>query len=341
MALIFSDGFDSYSSTSDMLNRWSSNTGTSFNATGGRWGGGAFSGTFSAYLVKSLPTALVVGNTIATGFWIMSGAGSQSGNLQFDTSGGGGTTGNQFFSTNTAGRPIINQLGSSSTALLTATASICDGQWHWVELFINLQTTATGSCQMWIDGISQGSATGVQTINSNFLPVTALRFGNGSSSATFIDDVHIWDYTGSFFNSSPMGPLRVKTLVPTGDSSPLQFTPDTGTTHYTQVTGGYNNTHYVQDGGTGNVDLYTYGTLGYTPTSVYAVVANYWAQNPGSGTPSLIPQLKTGATTVQGTTGTLPTGGVNKLITQVWYQDATNTNWTTSTANALIVGVGD
>lgn len=341
MALIFSDGFDSYSAASDFTNRWTVASSANFSATGGRWGGGAFQATFGGYLSKTLPTPLVAGNTLATGFWFSSGAGTQSGSMRFDTSGSGGTN-NLFFSTNAAGRPVLNQFGSSSTALITGTSSICDGQWHWVELFVTFQTGATGAAGIWVDGISQGSVSSTQTVaNTNYLPVIALQYVNSSSSNTFFDDIHTWDYSGSFFNTSPMGPLRVKTLVPTGDSTPLQFTPDTGTTHFSQITGGYSNTHYVQDGGTGNVDMYTYGSLGFTPTSVYAVVANYWAQNPGSGTSNLIPQLKTGATTVQGTTGTLATGGVNKLVSQTWYQDATSTNWTATTVNSMIIGVGD
>lgn len=340
MALIFWDGMDSYSTYSEMLKRWTSNSGGGWGSTDGRFSGGAFNATFSGYILKTLASSVATAGTLNFAFWFKTGAGTQSGFVQFDTTGGGGG-GQQMFNTNSSGQPVLYKLGSG-TAIITGSTNICDGQYHWVEVTVTLQTSATGSAQMWVDGISQGSVSSTVTLNgASWSPVTGIRFGNGSSTTTYFDDVLVWDATGSFFNTTNIGPQKISTLKPSGDSTPLQFTPDTGTTHYSQITGGFSNAHYVQDGSTGNVDMYTYPSLGYTPATVRAVIANMYAQNPGTGTPSLIPKLKTSSTTVSGTTITLSSGGVNNLYSQVWYQDATNTNWTASTVNSSTVGIGD
>jgi hypothetical protein len=128
--------------------------------------------------------------------------------------------------------------------------------------------------------------------------------------------------------------------VPNADGDLAQFTPKSGTAHFAMVNGGYASTNYVSDGGTGNVDLYKFPSLPYSPTSINAVMANYFAQNSGTGTTSLIPKLKTSGTTISGTTQTLSVG-VNTLIQAPFLTDALGSAWTATSVNAMQIGMGD
>jgi len=73
---------------------------------------------------------------------------------------------------------------------------------------------------------------------------------------------------------------------------------------------------------------------------VNAVVGNYYGQNSGSGTTSLIPKLKTGTTTISGTTLTLPVGAL-ALFQSPFMTDASGTAWNAAAVNAMQLGMGD
>jgi hypothetical protein len=240
------------------------------------------------------------------------------------------------------GLTSIGQLGVTapgySTAVLTSTAFVVDNAWHWVELeyFMN---GASGTTQLYIDGVSQGSVT---TNLTAALAVTSVNFGGGYNfgGIQYFDDIIIWDDQGTTFNSFPLGPRRISTLVPNADGDLAQFTPKSGTSHFAMVNGGYTSTNYVSDGSTGNVDLYKFPSLAYSPTSINAVVGNYYGQNTGAGSTNLIPKVKTSGTTASGATQTM-TVGVNSLLQNAFVTDAGGTAWAASAVNAMQIGMGD
>src|SRR6266403_479972 len=89
MAVLFSDGCDFYSATADLVKKWAGNTSTTgitFNASGGRSGGGCLSMTTasgSGSLTSPVFGALGVGvasKVVADGFWFKAAAlgGSQA-----------------------------------------------------------------------------------------------------------------------------------------------------------------------------------------------------------------------------------------------------------------------
>jgi hypothetical protein len=237
----------------------------------------------------------------------------------------------------TAGQLAITALGSS-TSSLTSSAIVVDNAWHWVE-FEYFLSGASGSAQLHIDGVSQGSVTANLGAAA---AITAVLFSGGynSGGTQYLDDVVIWDDQGSTFNSFPLGPRRISTLVPNADGDLTQFTPKTGTSHYAMVNGGYSSTNYVSDGGTGNVDLYKFPSLSYSPSNINAVVSNLYGQNTGTGTTNLIPKLKTSGTTATGSTLTM-TVGVNSLLQNAFLTDAGGSAWTSAAVNAMQVGMGD
>jgi hypothetical protein len=215
---------------------------------------------------------------------------------------------------------------------------VVDNAYHWIEIEYYLNG-ASSTTQMYIDGVLQGSATASL---GTAAAITAVKFAGGynTGGTHYYDDIIIWDDQGSTFNSFPLGPRRISTLVPNADGDLTLFTPKTGTSHFAMVNGGFSSTNYVSDGGTGNVDLYKFPSLSYSPSSINAVVGNYYGQNTGTGTTNLIPKLKTSGTTATGSTLTM-TVGVNSLLQNAFLTDAGGSAWTSAAVNAMQVGMGD
>ena len=337
MTLRFCDGFDSYTAASQIINKWSNATNAAFTSNAGRFGGGAVSNSgqpynFSVSRLLSIPS----GAKVRIGFQLKYSAGAGASGTQsgyFVV----GMNGSSLASINGAGQLFITAFGSTA-ALATATAVVNDGNFHWVELEYYLNG-ASSTAALYIDGVSQANYTGNL---GSAVAITQVNFGFGYvfGGTHWIDDVVVWDDQGSNFNTFPLGPRRITTLVPNADGDLAQFTPKSGTAHFAMVNGGYASTNYVSDGGTGNVDLYKFPSLPYSPTSINAVMANYFAQNSGTGTTSLIPKLKTSGTTISGTTQTLSVG-VNTLIQTPFLTDALGSAWTATSVNAMQIGMGD
>lgn len=345
MTLRFCDGFDSYASTAQLTSKWTTATATVFGASAGRFGGGAIYNQFVSNTSGWYPydtrvtksVSIPSGAKLRAGFHIKYTAGTVSGG-QTSSYGLVGFNTQAALGLTNVGQLVVQNLGGSQIRL-TSTATVNDGNFHWVELEYWPNGTTLSTAQLWIDGVFQGSYTGSL---GTATAITSVTFGLGYvfNGTGWIDDAMVWDDQGSSFNTFPLGPRRITTLLPNADGDLAQFTPKTGTLHYPMLTGGYGSTDYVSDSGTGNVDLYKFPALPYSPTSLSAVVANYFGQNTGTGTTSLIPKLKTSGTTVSGATSTLAVGN-NTLIQAAFSTDASGAAWTTPSVNTMQIGMGN
>jgi hypothetical protein len=360
MALLFSDGFDSYAAIGDLITcqKYVSNAnGATLAATAGKFGGQALAvGAYytpAGMVTRSL--GLSTANALYFGFWY-----KQNGLPNGDPSGGYGHSGLGLPNTTGANETLLSigngigqtgalalvQLGSGSTVLARGSAIVTDNAWHWIEVGIQLSTTSSGWAKVYVDSILQINYTGVTMSNvtlTGALQIAAMQNQNGGVSAWY-DDFIFYDSTGSNadFNGTnfPLGPRRISLLVPNADGDTTQFTPLSGTSHYAMVNGGYASTNYVSDSNTGDIDLYKFPALPYLPAKVNAVVASYWAQNSGGGSATLTPKIKTGGTVGSGTSVSLPTSN-NTLIQQTFYTDASGAAWSGSSVNAMQAGMGD
>jgi len=86
-----------------------------------------------------------------------------------------------------------------------------------------------------------------------------------------------------------------------------------------------------------NHDLLAMSDLPVTPTTILAVIPRVAARKSDAGTRALQPEIKSGATTAQGTASTL--SGSFGNVSAVWVTDPnTSAAWTASAVNALEVG---
>ncbi|CAJ3066137.1 Uncharacterised protein [Burkholderia pseudomallei] len=353
MALIFCDGFDSYTAAAEFTDKWNlTNNGPTLVTNGGKFGGGCMECS-SYYTWCGAETPIFenvnIANQLYFGFWMKAtGLPASDGSASYGNSGLGlPNSNNGSFSLVTAGTVVpgavqLLKLGTS-TVLATGTVNVHDGNWHWIEIAVLLSSTSSGWGKVYVDGVQQinysgATMNGAYTLNGN-ITLSFMQNTNGGPQ-WYYDDFIAWDNTGTSMNTFPLGPQRISTLVPNADGDTLQFAPSTAGTHYTCINGDYTATSYVSDSGTGNTDLYRFPSLAYNPANISAVVAQYWGQNPGTGTANLIAKLKTSGTLVSGSTFGL-SNGANHLYTNPFYTDASGAAWTATSVNAMQVGVGD
>ncbi|TCG08386.1 hypothetical protein BZM27_12700 [Paraburkholderia steynii] len=341
MGLQFCDGMDAYGALADMTKKWGGATvGGAFNATGGKFGGGALSFSSTVFTCRSAaaPVAIVSGAWCYVAGWFKSPAspsmtsnGSSSGQLFMQFNG----LGYIGFSTTTWAIGLYQ----GGSFLTQGSTPVLDGNWHWVEFGIKFNGgSSLSSC--YVDGIAQWTNYTVNAAAAG--AVSNFNVGgpnqNGAGPDLW-DDVICWDDQGTTFNTFPLGPQRISTLQPNAAGDSTQFTPSTGA-NYACVNAGYGGTNSVSDSSTGNIDLYQMADLVYSPATVKAVVGNYYGGNPGTGTANLIPKVKSGGTVATGTTRALPIGS-NAGYQQFWPLDPSSAAWTVANVNAIQIGMGD
>ncbi len=337
MTFRFCDGFDSYSTAANLTAKWTTVASASYSATTGRFGGGAVSNSSNGlYLLLTKSVTIPIGAKFRVAMSLKYSAGTVASGSSYQNP-VVAINGQQICGLSSLGQIFITQFGGS-LSMLTSAAAVNDGNFHWVELEYYLNG-ASSTAQILIDGVSQGTYTG--TLGSQ-VAISSVSVGLGYvfTGSGWIDDVIIWDDQGSSFNTFPLGPRRISTLQPNADGDLVQFTPKTGTAHYAMVNGGYSSTNYVSDTGTGNVDLFKFPALAYTPANINLVVGYFYGQNTGSGSTSLTPKLKTGGTIISGATQTLSVG--TYTVTQApFLSDAGGAAWTAAAVNAMQIGMGD
>lgn len=356
MALYFCDGCDMYTTATDVAGKgWSiKNSGLTINTTGGGYGGGCLTFpqvTFSSpRIVRNNAFPYTSGMSLCIGFLLKQNI--APGNVMapsniglFGMVGGVAASVYTMLSISTTGVIQFAALNGSVNSN-TGTKNVCDNTFHWIEVQIVLSSTSTGSVSVYIDGVQDLNLTNIITFNSSTVPTGGVAFGVGSngysgsnSITTIIDDIMIWDTTGSNFNQFPMGQQRINTIVPNGPGSSTQLT-SSGGANFQVAAQNYSGTGTLVANGGGLTDMYTNSGLGaYNPSKINALVVNATGYNSGNGSSYLIPKIETNSTIVSAQQ--IPLNTTSTAIQSVFYNDATNAPWTTSSINNSQFGVGD
>lgn len=332
MTLRFTDGFDSYAATADLLKKWQVNGGATWSSSVGRNGGGGLQFTVAQGLI-SYPVAY--GGTISNFAWWYKATAKPGATSDILVGLTANTTGTGRFSITTGG--FLQLRTSGSVALITGNTNICDGNWHWIDTLNNWQNGAA-TTTVYIDGVLQWNSS-QNTAGGTTAMIELVGFASGTQTW---DDLISYDNTGSSpINSDfPIGPQQINTLRPNGDSA-IQFSPDTGATNYTQVNEvNGDTTHYVQDGTSGHQDLYNYDDLSFSPAKIWGVMANAYANNPGIGSINHNQLCKNNTTTTTGTTTQTPITNARVVQEPFVLDPNTGSAWASSTAiNSALFGI--
>lgn len=292
MAIIWVDGFDSYSSTitAGVANRYTLSGSANTYVTGRNSQGKAIEmGAASAGTAEFSPSAL---SAMAAGFAMKLSAlpGSTQQFFRLRASG----TQELGVGVKSDGSIVVGTTDFSGGLLGTSAAGVLGTSYAYIEIEVT-RNASTGSVTVYVNGTSVLALTNVNTGSTNYNQV-ALQ-GNTSITIDF-DDYYVTNSAARLSASSAQLPT-VWTLRPSADTATADWTPDSGTNHFDRVneTAWDGDTTYNASTSPTDNDLYDMDNLPSSPASIKAV--HYLAISKGVGGASLVgPTLKSGATTV-------------------------------------------
>lgn len=295
--LLFAEHFDNYIDTVNFNLRRKASAATAglttYDATGGRWGGGALKPN-SLQSGTRYPIITPAGNLVRVAFWFKSNqAGSATGSRPIialrGTDSGVTPVAWMFFNSGTAGATTLgccrydDDLSPSIAA--NTTTVIGDGTWHHIELKLIAANSLTGEIEIHIDGVLDasvnvflaGDSSGFAGVNVPVfteIQIAGCSTNTGSATDIFIDDVIVWDDSGTGFTGALTDMHRLRVVPAKADGTLTDFTPSTGS-NYENVddTTTDDDTTYNETSTVGDEDRYTLSnTLGFIPGTVMAAI---------------------------------------------------------------------
>jgi len=340
MAVIFMDGFDSYTGgfaggvfTGDMGKRWTScasNVQVSVAPAYARVAGGqgiaisanngALSKTFGVNY-----TGLLLG----VAFRKTSGTVASATILSFFD----GSTEQCSLRTNTSSVITVNQGG---TVKATGSTVLSTNVWYYLEFKVTIHQS-TGIAQVKLNGAAEIASTG-----SLDLTGTANNYANGFGLHNYgtqqeFDDVYLLDTTAGT-NTDFLGPVRAITLLPAAPGTTTAWTPNGGT-NYGCVSEPYQDgdTSFNQSSTANQIDTFVTSDLPSATGSVYAVQTILTARQDAGAARTIAPVLRPAATDRVGTTVALST--TYQLLTQIYdLNPEDSAAWATTDVAGLEIG---
>lgn len=341
MALILSDSFDLYAEN-DYSAYWTQgpwsggnayyNTGAfSYGSTSSvtRFGVGKsfyFGSTFGAGAYKVFPSntstvylAFAINMQTASRFRLY-----QAGTLQcyvgFDPVGGG------MWVQNNAG----TVLGSYAAGMFANT-------WYHVQLKIVLAGGTGGSVTFRKNGNTADDwvLSGISTISTSNAWADVFQL-EGSSPLNYLEDMLIFDNTGTTFNGF-VGDIRCYTLFPSGGGSAAQFTPVGAAANYIAAQTFDGDTSYNKSVNVGDTDLFQMDNLPVSPTSILAVNTKVVGRKNDAYPRMLQTQMKSNGNVYNGTS-TFLGSGYSGFTSNYYVNPSTGIAWSASDVNSLELG---
>lgn len=178
----------------------------------------------------------------------------------------------------TGGALSVRRGGKAGTALVTTSTTLSAATYYFLELKILFHDT-TGTYEVRIDGVDEGSGTGADTIASGSAGWDSLVFGNvemGADRSFDFDDLYVCDGSGGVEDTF-LGDHRVVCVVASsGNGTNTDWTCSTGSDHGALVDESTpNTTDYNFSGTSGQRDTYNFAAVGVTGTVKALQHVNY------------------------------------------------------------------
>ena len=310
-----------------MLYKWTAGGSSYGIGTGGRFGGGC------CVLGPTYPYNGSVSKTLdAQATWYVGAAFlTPSGTLIALLDGGSSQI---SVATVTGGHLAVYR---GATLLATGATVLSSGVWYYVELGATINSS-TGSYTLKINGVTELTASGVNTQSTGNASANTIQIGSMSNSAK-VDDLYVCDGQGSV-NNTFLGDVRVQALLPASDGGETQWTPSAGTTHYSLVdeVPPDGDTSYVYSSTAGQVDVYGMSAIAASTGTVKGVQWLAYARKDDAGTRTIAPLIRISSTDYAGSDQNIGTSYTYYL--QVYEEDpSTSAAWTIAGVNAAEMGI--
>jgi len=308
MALIFMDGMDQYTANTDFPDKWDEThtTVADFKSGGGKFGGGAIRVHGRPYstapLGKLIPGIFgqatdptdtsAASNTLFLTYWAWFNDTSAATNyhVEFRSRSDNGVA---AVTIGWASDKVTIYTGTfRSLAATSVGADIATGQWVLVEVALVCGNAGVGSCEVWHDGVSMVSDSAADYAYSNAASIGSVQFGVSATATgttggwVDLDDVVIYDDTGTEMNTRIGIGHKIHTLSPTAEGTTNSWTPQSGTDNSAMVdeSGGIDTATYVESSTAAQEDLYDVTAMSEVPTEIYGVASNIVCYEAAAGT---------------------------------------------------------
>lgn len=344
MSLLFMDGFDIYNSVTDLLNSasWarSSTTVLSLNTTGGRFGGGALTGTADDQTWRiSIPGGAVQGDVIFVNFAYFVPAAPTTGDDPI------------FRATSTAAVRQMElrvtatgdlQYRNAANALIaTVTNGLALNAWSWIGVQITYGTTdANGAVIVQVNGVEVINET-LQDTRDGANDPAFIEFLFTDLNDSFVDDVVIMDDAGTALNTF-LADSRIQAALVDSDGGVVAWTAVGAASDFQTVDDPLNapddDATYIESNTATQESRFGMAALGVSPQSIHAVQLKYRARNSDVGALSIRGLTNSSATEALGTTRPLVTN--YRWYSDIFQQDPnTVAAWLEAGVNAAQFGV--
>lgn len=240
------------------------------------------------------------------------------------------------------------QVKRGATVLATGTTVIHINQWNYFEIQVTFATGATGSVAVHVNGVSDISASSVQTASTSNASANgvaigqlAARFSIGTTNAIY-DDLYVCDTSGGV-NNTFLGPIRVIGLLPSGAGTNTNLTKggsSPAATNWQSVNNlpEDNDITYVSSSVTTTYDTYAITDAPSSVSAILAVVASPVARRDDAGLRSLSTRVRSGGTEADSPTSIAltPTYLVQEMVME--NNPVTSAPWVVTDFNAAEIG---
>jgi hypothetical protein len=231
--------------------------------------------------------------------------------------------------------------GSTSLLLGSGHTALKRNTWHYLEYKVYCHDSS-GTIDVRLDGQTVISASGIDTLQDatgwvGTIAIEAPSSSTAGSVAATIDDLYILN--GAAGLSDFLGPVKIETLRPTGDTATVDWTPSANADHYTLIDENpVNSSDYVASSTANQEDKYTLANLS-SITTVQGVQLGVMAQLDGPGSKQLYLTCDSNGSVNNGSEIYLA-GPETVHFSRILETDPDTSNaWTTSAIDALIAGI--
>jgi hypothetical protein len=237
---------------------------------------------------------------------------------------------------------LMSAINGGGSVLATYTNAFSGFQWNHFQIKVTINNT-TGSIHIRKDGATSDSfsATGLNTRNgtaNNYINQFDIVNRNALQVVpTVLDDFYCFTGDDATAPADFQGDVRAFQVMPNGNSTPLQFTPSTGTNWSAVAKLVPAATPNVADATVGHKDLYTVTPLPYTPNSIVCVVGKMFSHK--SDTTPFTVQLDVKSVSTVVSSPTLALASTNQWCLKPMAVDpATSAAWLPAAVNAALLG---
>lgn len=350
MAIIFTDGCDSYGTYNDTIYKWDAvgtATFSGFSATTGRFGGGCLTGVSSTSTYMYAKTFPLTGTATTTdefyaGFSATLGT-TPSSLLTWCALLNNAATPSGTFSSTDAPTALSLRITTSRTlAIYRGSTLLASGATvlptiSWFRVEVRVVVGNSGVFEVRLNGVPEITFAG-DTYDAGDVGIRQFAFCT-PGGASRLDDIVLWN--SQSFSTEPtswMGDMRIETIRPTAAGDVTNSTPLSGAAwDAVNDVGTDGDTTYTQAGTALNKDLYQCSDLSETPDSIITVMVNALMKT--TGTTGRTVKLKVKHTNED----TGPARGVTLSVYGLLqasfpYDPADFGAWTGADVNALQIG---